>query len=56
MIEFGLGAGAYAVEYDKFHNTEDGTLYMTKKKTYVGPDQVSINLIYQMNGKRRASK
>ena len=56
MIELGVGAGAYAVEYNKFYNIRNGALCSSKKKTYIGPDQLSVNLIYQMSKQRRNIK
>lgn len=52
-IEFALGAGVYTAEYDKFHNEPNGQLYATCKKTYVGLDQASINLVYKLGCKNR---
>lgn len=45
-LEFSLGAGAYALHYDKFHNYNDGLLVETKKKTWLGLDQAAISFAY----------
>lgn len=62
QLEFAVGGGIYSVEYDKFHNWFNGTLYGKKKKTYIGLDQAAVNLVYKFphkgsfNGKRRSGK
>lgn len=55
-MEFAIGCGVYAVNYDKFHNRNNGANAETTKKTYMGPDQFSINLIYQLPNNGRNSK
>lgn len=45
-LEFSLGAGVYALNYDKFRNEHGGLLVETKKKTFVGIDQASVAIAY----------
>ncbi len=51
-VEFSLGVGAYAVNYDKFHNMQDGLMVENKKTVYIGPDQASITFIYALDLKK----
>ncbi len=54
-VEFSIGAGAYAVHYDKFYNSENGLMIppqgedTSQKRVYWGPDQVNISFIYSLN-------
>ena len=57
-LELGVGAGVYPLHYDVFHNVaniKDGALYDTRKKTYVGIDNVQIGISYRIP-MRRAKK
>ncbi len=45
-MEFSLGAGAYRVHYDKFHNEPNGLLVDTEKKTWFGIDRASVSMVY----------
>ena len=45
-MEVSVGAGAYALHYNKFRNKPDGLLVETKKKTYLGIDQIAVSLAY----------
>lgn len=47
FIELGVGAGLYPLHYDRFHNEKDGALESTRKETYFGIDQLSVNLVYK---------
>ena len=46
QLEFTLGLGVYSLHQDKFDNRRNGLLVRTEKKTYVGPDQLSVSLSY----------
>ncbi len=51
-MEFSLGAGCYALHYDRFVNTpktKDGLLVDTHKKTYWGLDRAAITLSYSFD-------
>lgn len=47
FVELGVGAGVYPLHYDRFHNEKDGALESTRKETYFGIDQLSVNLVYK---------
>lgn len=47
-LEFSVGAGAYPLHYDKFHNEMNGAIYSTHRKTYVGLDNVQIGISYRI--------
>ncbi|MCH5218986.1 MAG: DUF3575 domain-containing protein [Muribaculaceae bacterium] len=49
FMDFGFGAGAYKVNYDKIENITDGKILSTKKKWYFGPDEVSISFGYSFS-------
>lgn len=54
-IEFGVGAGVYPVYYDVFYNlrnVKEGQLYDTRKDTYLGIDNVQINISYRIPMKK----
>lgn len=54
-LEFGLGAGAYRFNYDKFFNEPNGAKAGSVCKTYIGVDNASISLSYSFDlGRRRA--
>lgn len=46
LMEFSLGAGIYALHYDKFRNEPNGLLVRTDKKTYFGIDQAAVTIAY----------
>ncbi len=52
-VEFSIGAGAYSLHYDKFHNYHNGFLVSTEKKTYIGIDQASVSFSYTFDLKRK---
>lgn len=55
-IEFSLGAGVYALHYDKFFNTSntsEGMLIESGKKTYWGIDQAAISFSYTIDLKKK---
>ena len=52
-LEFSVGVGVYPVKYDKFDNYRNGQVYSTVSKTYFGPDQASVSLIYSFDLKTR---
>ena len=50
-MEFAMGAGVYPLHYDVFHNVKnvsEGELYDTRKKTYVGLDNIYIGVSYRI--------
>ncbi len=54
-LEFTVGAGASTAEYDRFYNydpTVTGKKHDLMKKTYIGLDNVGINLSYHLNYKK----
>ena len=58
-IEFSLGAGVYALHYDKFFNTpitSEGMLIENDKKTYFGIDQAAISISYILNKNKEGDK
>ena len=58
-IEFSLGAGVYALHYDKFYNTpntSEGMMIESCKKTYWGIDQAAISVSYILNKKKEGDK
>jgi hypothetical protein len=58
-IEFSLGAGVYAVHYDKFFNTpntKEGLMIDSGKTTYWGIDQAAISFVYTFNLKKKGDR
>lgn len=58
-IEFSLGAGAYRLHYEKFHNTpntKDGLIVASSKKTYWGVDQLAVSFAYTFDLKKKGGK
>ena len=51
-IDFAIGAGVYSLQYDAFHNVENGKFISTHAKTYIGVDNASITLNYQLTPNR----
>ncbi len=51
-LEFSLGAGIYSLNHDKFRNRPDGLLALTERKTYIGPDQAAISIVYSFDLKK----
>ncbi len=51
-MEFSIGAGAYSLHYDKFHNHKNGEMISSKKKTYIGLDQAAVSFSYTFDLKR----
>lgn len=47
-LEFALGAGVYPLDYDLFINEVNGPLYDSKRKTYIGLDNVLIGISYRI--------
>lgn len=52
-LEFSAGAGIYRVHYDKWANEHEGVKTGEVRKTYVGPDQLSVSLIYTFQLKQK---
>ena len=58
-VEFSVGAGAYTIHYDKFHNTpdtKDGLLIESNKNTYWGIDQAAVSFSYSFDLKKKGGK
>ena len=55
-MEFSLGVGVYAVNYDKFINEPNGKLVSNEKKAYFGPDQINISFLYTFDIDRKKEK
>ena len=59
-MEFSLGGGIYAANYDKFHNTpdtKDGLMVASSiKKTWYGIDQASVSIAYTFDLKKKGGK
>jgi hypothetical protein len=54
-LELGVGAGVYPVYYDMFYNVrsvQDGQLYDTRKRSYIGLDNVQISISYRIPMKK----
>ncbi len=51
-MEFTVGAGAYSLNYDRFHNYTNGLRVDNKKKTYIGLDQVAVTFSYSFDLKK----
>lgn len=47
-LEFALGVGVYPLDYDLFINEVNGPLYDSKRKTYIGLDNVLIGISYRI--------
>lgn len=41
-----IGAGCYALKYDRFENRPDGPLVDTRTRTWFGIDNVSVSMVY----------
>lgn len=54
-VEFGLSAGAYKLDYDKFLNEPNGRLVGREQKTYIGIDGVFINFSYRFALKKNVA-
>lgn len=48
-MEFAVGAGAYKLHYDIFHNEHNGQLVDTRKRTFYGIDQVAVTFAYRFD-------
>lgn len=58
-VEFSVGAGAYKVHYDIFHNTpnsNEGLLIRSIKRAYWGIDQASISFSYTFHFNKKGGK
>ena len=56
-MEFSAGAGIYPLDYSLFNNTpdvKDGEWVARRRKTYIGLDQLSVNIAYTFDWVRRA--
>lgn len=48
-LEFSLGAGAYRLHYDIFHNEPNGKLIDSRKRTFFGIDNAAVTFSYKFN-------
>ena len=55
-LELGIGAGVYPLHYDVFHNDYNGALYDTRKKTYIGLDNILVGISYKIPLKKVTPK
>lgn len=55
-MEFSLGAGVYALHYDKFFNEHDGKLTKTIKRTFIGLDNAAISVGYTFDVSKKKAK
>lgn len=58
-VEFSLGAGVYALHYDRFHNTPvttNGLLIDSTRDIYFGLDHVSVSFSYAFDLKRKGGR
>ncbi len=55
-IEFSVGAGAYSVHYDRYHNKKNGFLHDTVKRTYWGLDQANVSFSYSFDLGRKGGR
>jgi len=58
-VEFSIGAGAYRVHYDIFHNTaetKDGLMTGSVRRTYCGIDQAAVSFSYSFDLRRKGGK
>ena len=56
QMEFSLGAGAYALNFDVFKNTpnvKNGELLGSQRMTYVGLDQAQVSFVYAFDFRRQ---
>lgn len=51
-LELSIGAGVYRLHYDKFRNSGDGRLEQTRRRTYLGVDNLSVSFAYMFDLKR----
>ena len=51
--EASAGAGVYHLDYDKFHNRDNGPWAGREKRTYVGLDHVSLSVVFTFNAAGR---
>lgn len=59
QMEFTLGAGAYALNFDVFKNTpdtKDGELVQTHRMTHVGLDQAAVSFSYAFDLKKKGGR
>ena len=47
-IELAAGAGIYPLNYDLFHNEQNGQLFDTREKTRIGIDNATVGLSYRI--------
>lgn len=52
-MEFGGGIGAYRLHYNRFQNRHNGKLIDSKKKTYLGLDNINVSISYSFPIEKR---
>lgn len=55
-VEFSLGAGAYHLHYDKFHNEPGGAYSSTVRKTFFGVDNAAVSFSYMFDLKKKGGR
>ena len=55
-VEFSLGAGAYRLHYDKFHNESGGVYSSTVRKTFFGIDNAAVSFSYTFDLKKKGGR
>ena len=55
-VEFSLGAGAYRLHYDKFHNEPGGAYSSTVRKTFFGVDNAAVSFSYTFDLKKKGGR
>ena len=55
-VEFSLGAGAYHLHYDKFHNEPGGAYSSTVRKTFFGVDNAAVSFSYTFDLKKKGGR
>ena len=59
QMEFSLGAGAYALNFDVFQNTpdvKDGVYLSSRRMPYVGLDQALVSVLYRFDLGRKGGR
>ena len=55
-VEFSLGAGAYRLHYDKYHNEPGGAYSSTVRKTFFGVDNAAVSFSYTFDLKKKGGR
>ena len=52
-VEFTVGAGLYDLNYDRFYNVPNGALESSKRKLFIGLDNVAVSFSYSFDLKKK---